>query len=61
MKWEDFIKINKNEILTATYERTDIECPKCGVYVYKDITKIYTSNPPKHKYYCPNCNWSGFA
>ena len=31
------------------------ECPKCGGDVYRDISVVYMSYPPKYKYYCLGC------
>ena len=60
MKWEEYKNLKEPMNYYATHIRTDIECPKCGAYIYKDISIVYTSNPPKYKFNCFNCNWSGY-
>jgi len=32
------------------------KCPKCGAGMYKDLTKVLASYPPKYEYSCKNCN-----
>ena len=59
MKWEDFINQHKEHSLMRP--KTDIDCPVCGEKLYRDDTKVLTSNPPKHRYECDNCGWSGVA
>ncbi len=34
---------------------TDIKCPVCGAFIFCDESMILTSNPPQHRYYCPEC------
>lgn len=34
---------------------TEIKCPICGAFIFCDESVAYTSNPPQHKYYCPDC------
>lgn len=34
---------------------TDIKCPICGAFIFCDESMILTSNPPQHRYYCPEC------
>lgn len=31
------------------------ECPKCGGNVYRDMSIVYMTNPPKYKYFCKDC------
>jgi len=40
------------------YQKTDIECPKCKKFIYKDVSMVLTSNPPQYRYVC-ECGWSG--
>lgn len=58
MKWEDY-KNNEVRQFDPKYEKTDIECPKCGCYIYKDISFQYCTNPPRHQFYCLTCGWEG--
>lgn len=60
MKWEEYENLKEDMSYYPTHIRTDIECPECGTYIYKDVSIVYTSNPPKYKFICPNCDWSGY-
>lgn len=42
-------------------ELTAIACPNCGRALYKDVRTVLTSLPPKHRYFCIACAWSGYA
>lgn len=61
MKWEDYqtekqrtINIfNDNQV----WIKTEIECPKCGEIIYKNMSLILASYPPKYTYKCPKCKW----
>ena len=59
MTWEEFI--NKKPVFKSLlYEETDIECPMCRQRnLFKDNTVVYTSNPPKSRYFCKYCGWEG--
>lgn len=60
MKWSEI----ENYIPEASSnrEKTDIECPKCGKYIYRCTDIILTSYPPQYRYEC-DCGWvgSGYA
>ena len=43
------------------WTETDIECPKCGEYIYMNTKEVLTSNPPKRKFLCESCGWTGIA
>lgn len=60
MKWDDFISMDDSSISVDGQLKTDIECPKCGRFVYLDARMILTSYPCKYKYWC-SCGWEGFA
>ena len=34
---------------------TEVKCPICGAFIFCDESVTYTSYPPQHKYYCPDC------
>lgn len=57
MKWEDYqntlFELYKNR------EKTDIECPKCGALLWRRTDIVLTSYPPKFRYECDSCQWSG--
>lgn len=59
MTWEDFIKQTKPKPIEIGKTLTDIECPKCGKYIYKRTDIVLTSYPPKYKYEC-ECGWYGY-
>lgn len=42
---------NRNSMV----RETDIKCPICGAFIFCDESMILTSNPPQHRYYCPEC------
>ena len=60
MKWEDYKaqrelhNIYKNN---QHYVLTDIECPNCGAFIYKNISLILTSYPPQYQFHCEKCGW----
>lgn len=59
MTWDEFLK-KEPEKIHPVYSITNIECPKCGKYLYVDNTIVLTSLPPKKNYFC-DCGWSGTA
>ena len=58
MKWSEI----ENYIpeTPSNREKTDIECPKCGKYIYRRTDIILTSYPPQYRYEC-DCGWVGSA
>lgn len=60
MKWSEI----ENYIpeTSSNREKTDIECPKCGKYIYRRTDITLTSYPPQYRYEC-DCGWvgSGYA
>lgn len=61
MKWEDFIDNVDRTLEIQGLQRTDIECPECGHFLYKRTDIVLSSYPPKYKYECPECGWVGCA
>ena len=59
MKWSEIENYIPDDIF-SNREKTNIECPKCGKYIYLRTDIILTSNPPKYKYEC-DCGWTGSA
>ncbi len=57
MKYED---IKPPSISAIKYILTDVDCPKCKAKLLKDISVTYASNPPKFKYICPKCKFTGY-
>lgn len=60
MTWEEFKELN-NPLFSMSdgKELTDIECPKCGNFIYRYTQMIFTTYPPQYHYECPNCGWNG--
>lgn len=61
MKWSEIENNIPDEIFSiSNREKTNIECPKCGKYIYRRTDIILTSYPPKYRYEC-DCGWVGSA
>lgn len=61
MKWSEIENDIPDEIFSiSNREKTNIECPKCGKYIYRRTDIILTSYPPKYRYEC-DCGWVGSA
>lgn len=56
--WNKFIGGIAN-LADSNYEQTNIKCPKCEQNLYKRVDVILTSYPPKYRYECKTCGWSG--
>lgn len=58
MKWSEI----ENYIpeTSSNREKTDIECLKCGKYIYRRTDIILTSYPPQYRYEY-DCGWVGSA
>ena len=39
----------------STYVNSIKRCPNCGYPMFKDLSLIYTSNPPQYDYVCKQC------
>jgi len=39
------------------WDKKLFECPQCGGGVKCDFSVSYMCNPPKRKYFCPDCNY----
>lgn len=50
-------KIHTDKLITYdNMERSNFICSRCNKqHLYKDISMVLASNPPKYKYTCPNC------
>lgn len=58
MEWKDYCKERLEEVfLQPDSVKTEIWCPWCGAPVYKDMSIILTSYPPKYRYFCSSCKW----
>ncbi len=62
MTWDEFRKRWEGyQQGLDEYTKTDIQCPECGEYLYRDDSVLFASNPPKQKYFCRKCRWVGYA
>ena len=61
IEWKDFTNNNKEIYYPSNREITEIKCPECGEPLYRRIDIILTSYPPKYRYECGKCNWTGIA
>ena len=62
MTWDEFKNRQSNVALEIPKrEITDITCPNCGKYLWKNLEVLYTSIPPQYKYECLSCYWVGFS
>lgn len=60
MEWNEFNADNDgNKYYPVRFVKTNIHCPKCGVFVNFDSQVVLTSYPAKYMYMCPMCGWSG--
>ena len=59
MTWEEFNKPLPMED-NPRYQKTDIECPECKKFIYKDIGVMLMTDPPQYRYVC-ECGWSGYS
>ena len=58
MEWKDYQKERLEEVFLMPKEtKTNIWCPHCGGPVYKDMSKVLTSYPPRYRYFCEQCGW----
>ena len=61
MKWEDFKDAtlkNMESIDFSEWKKTNIECPNCGILIYKNVRYVLACYPPKYKYKCLKCGWT---
>ena len=56
--WDEFEPETPVEI--PKYSETNITCPKCGAMLRSNNMMVLASNPPKHRYECPVCEWIGY-
>lgn len=64
MTWEEYQNQRKKSNIYKNnqhYIQTDIECPKCGDLIYKNISLILTSYPPQYQFHCEKCGWHGIC
>lgn len=61
MKWEDYKRMEEEKSEYPNYIKTHVECPKCGMYIYKRTDIVLTSYPAQYQYECKLCGWVGYA
>ena len=60
MTWDDFQQRQLHINGTVTRIKTDIECPRCGKYIWKRVDAVLACYPPKYQYECDDCGWTGY-
>jgi len=60
MKWEQFEQMHLCAQEFANKVLTDIECPKCGKYLFQRTDIILTSYPEQYQYEC-KCGFVGYS
>lgn len=60
MKWEEF-KQQRLAMITNFHRLTptDVECPECGEFLYRDDSVVLATYPAQHRYECKKCGWEG--
>lgn len=61
MKWEDYKRAKATTAFLPEWIETNVECPECKEHIYMNTREVLTSNPPKRKYKCERCGWTGIA
>lgn len=61
MKWEQFERMNNRYMQEYTNKiLTNIECPKCGKYLFQRTDMILTNYPEQYQYEC-ECGFVGYS
>ena len=60
MKWEQFEQTNRYTQEYANKVLTNIECPKCGKYLFQRTDIVLTSYPCQYQYEC-ECGFIGYS
>lgn len=58
MEWEEYKE--KKKIMFdygGNLQETNIKCPECKKFIYKDVGIVLASYPPQYRYVCMNCGW----
>jgi len=55
--WDEYIAAQHINNLPNMMKRTNILCPVCGKYIYKNLGVILTTYPPQYRYEC-ECGWN---
>lgn len=54
-KWDSWHEMQRD----VHRKPSGIQCPKCKVELRMDMSVTLTSNPPKRRVFCENCDYSG--
>lgn len=55
MSMAEFKENNASTIIDDKFSEPLFACPKCGGDMYRDLSLVFASYPPKYKYFCKNC------
>lgn len=62
MTWDEFTKKQPERITVyGDFAKTNITCPDCGEWIYRDMSVVMPTNPPRFKYFCSKCGWEGWS
>ncbi len=61
MTWQEYQTIqgitNNKATQNGYWVKTEVKCPECGDFIYKNIGRVMLSSPLKYEYECWNCHW----
>ena len=60
MKWEQFKWMSPRAQVFTNKVLTDIECPKCGKYLFQRTDIVLTTYPEQYQYEC-ECGFVGYS
>lgn len=56
--YEEYQKIHQQDInMDQISFPIGVKCPNCDSELYRDHSIVYTTYPPKYRYFCANCGW----
>ena len=62
MTWDEFTKKQTERITVyGEFAVTNITCPDCGELIYRDMSVIMPTSPPRFRYICGKCEWEGWS
>ena len=62
MTWDEFTKKQPERITVyGDFAKTNITCPDCGELIYRDMSVVMPTNPPRFQYFCSKCGWEGWS
>lgn len=54
--WDEYVE--QMPLHVNMRQKTNILCPDCGRYIYRDMSVVLTTYPPQYYYNC-ECGWHG--